>query len=86
MNDPYLTTREFDQFRADDREWKRQVDDRLDEVIRKLSPLGPQGVRITSLEASNSGATVASSKLIIGISAIVSAIINGIIASFSGGR
>lgn len=78
----YLTPREFDQFRIDDREWKLQMNDRMDVLLATLSS---QDKRLLAIESSNGKTAAASNKMVIGISTIVTAIINGIIASFSMG-
>lgn len=80
MND-HLTAREFDQFRIDDREWKRQMDERMDTFF---STLGSQDKRIATIESTNAKSVAMSNKMTVGISAVVTAIINGIIASFGG--
>lgn len=79
----HLTTREFDQFRTDDREWKQKQDDRLDTFF---STLAAQDKRIGTLESASSKTAATNTKIIAGVSAIVTAVINGIIASFSGGK
>jgi hypothetical protein len=79
MND-HLTAREFDQFRIDDREWKQKQDDRMDAFFSTLSS---QDKRIATIESASSKATAVSNKWIVGVSALVTAIVNGIIASFA---
>jgi hypothetical protein len=79
MND-HLTSREFDQFRIDDREWKRQMDERMDTFF---TTLGSQDRRLSTIESASIKATATSNKMIVGISTIVTAIVNGIIASFA---
>lgn len=81
MNE-HLTAREFDQFRIDDREWKQQMDARLDTF---MTTLGSQDKRLTAVETSIAKTTATTVKINAGIVAVVTAIVNGIIASFSAG-
>lgn len=78
MND-HLTAREFDQFRIDDREWKKQMDERMDVFF---ATLGSQDKRLSAVESASAKAVATSNKMVVGISAIVTAVVNGIIASF----
>lgn len=81
MNE-HLTAREFDQFRIDDREWKIQMDGRMDVLLTTLSS---QDKRLSAVESHSAKASVTSNKMIVGISTIVTAVVNAIIASFSVG-
>jgi hypothetical protein len=82
MAQDHLTTREFDQFRTDDRDWKRQMDERLDVFMETFTQ---QDKRLTSVEGKYNHQQANASKLSAIVSAVVSAVMHGIPMIYKGG-
>lgn len=86
MNE-YLTTREFDLFRADDAKWKERLDERLDKHMELMTSTNTSqaahATRLTLLESYSDRNKSHTAKVSAGISLLVNAIVAGL-ALFNG--